>query len=355
MVSCNEEEYEADYDYEVSGAIGIALFSLLCITATAKLVSLIRSRKSQVELTPQIIFCVCTIVFPLFELPRYIQLVDVQEYKCSSITWTYCLHLIASGFFFSSYTAIIYMYRGVFEADTSVPEELAHGGCRDFAIQMVSSKMAVNTVNVVFWAVVFFALGVCANSSTLYTFFETTEYKIYIWIDASKNLLYCSAILFASCSLIQELTAAAKALNEVSPGFDVHLPAIWKLTMLSIVTFICFITRAIMLTLKFVLLESGDTQIGDMTYPGPAWFLLADFIPRLVPSCVWALSLQAEEEEEDETISSGVLMDSVVGQVGKNSTTTLGEEESGNTSIAGAYIPEATEGPVNSYPNDLRV
>lgn len=62
-------------------------------------------------ITPQLVFYCCAILFPLLELPRYIHMIVDDEYKCSS-TWSYCAHLVASGVFFSGYTAIIYMWSG---------------------------------------------------------------------------------------------------------------------------------------------------------------------------------------------------------------------------------------------------
>ena len=121
-------------------------------------------------------------------------------------------------------------------------------------------------------------------------------------IDGGKDAVYCFLVLFAACAFHQQLreTVAEMKASAGAVEGDLHLETAYRLmqrlVILTVIVLGCFICRLVMLALKFTAIEETGDSAGGIYFGDTVWWILADFIPRIIPSLMWALVIQTPKD-----------------------------------------------------------
>jgi hypothetical protein len=160
------------------------------------------------------------------------------------------------------------------------------------------------------------AMIVCGQSNSLNSFFQSSYYEVYTFIDTLKNLFYSGLLAFYGLKLIMkfyryssiELSERLFADREMASGTDhsgrvsgsnkasVFSTALYRLTVVLAIATVSFFIRVFMLVLKTAALHT-DTTVSSPTAPlfGFLWFTFSDFIPRCLPSFALVYLMKAKK------------------------------------------------------------
>mmetsp|Transcript_28173 Transcript_28173/g.45848 ORF Transcript_28173/g.45848 Transcript_28173/m.45848 type:complete len:251 (+) Transcript_28173:560-1312(+) len=201
------------------------------------------------------------------ELPRYCIMALEDEYKCSAKTWIYSLHMIANAVFFCSYSIICSLWQDSVGASSKV------------ALFRAPVLILLNGSFFVLCAVGFV---LCLRAKDMFEFFKTDFYAVYTVIDAGKNLLFFSMISYSGYMILKPLWDHRSRTDSIDETTEHRFKSIMiKLELLLLACFISSMLRFGMLIYKVTILDAG---VSGSWYTGPVWWLLSDFIPRLLPS-----------------------------------------------------------------------
>jgi len=105
---------------------------------------------------------------------------------------------------------------------------------------------------------------------------------VYTVIDAGKNLLFFSMISYSGYMILKPLWDHRSRTDSIDETTEHRFKSIMiKLELLLLACFISSMLRFGMLIYKVTILDAG---VSGSWYTGPVWWLLSDFIPRLLPS-----------------------------------------------------------------------
>jgi len=201
------------------------------------------------------------------DLPRYCVMALENEYMCSARTWTYSLHMLANAVFFCSYSIICSLWQNSIGS---------------------SSKMALFQTPVLlrlngsFLLLCIAGFVLCLRAKNIFDFFKTVFYTVYTVVDAGKNLFFFSVISWSGYMIIKPLWDHRARVDSIDETTEHRFKSILvKLELLLLACFISSTLRFGMLIYKVTIL---DASVRGSWYTGPVWWLLSDFIPRLLPS-----------------------------------------------------------------------
>jgi len=189
-----------------------------------------------------------------------------DKYACSSKMWVYALHLLANAAFFGSISIICSMWQNSVGSGKKT---------------VIFSRPVLIVVNCIYLVLVLLLFGLCFTYDDLHDFFRSPAFIIYSMITALKNLFFFSAIVLSGLRILRPLMEAQRH------GSDDEMSSKFRGIMLKLVTLIgaCTISallRFVMLCIKIAILSEDYSS--DISFTGPEWWLLADFIPRALPS-----------------------------------------------------------------------
>ncbi|GAB5364695.1 hypothetical protein AAMO2058_000991900 [Amorphochlora amoebiformis] len=201
----------------------------------------------------------------ILDVPRYWMMALDDTYTCSSKTWTYSLHLLGNAAFFSSYSIICAMWQDSVGAGKKI---------------FLFTKPVLAFLNVLFLLLCIVGAGLCVTYPTIIAFFTSVFYSIYTIISAGKNVFFFSMIVWSGYSILKPLQEAR------AHGHDEMLNERFRSIMIKLLSLmvVCAITgtlRFLMLLTKIAILHQKFSGRG---YTGPFWWLLSDFIPRIIPT-----------------------------------------------------------------------
>lgn len=289
-----------------TGVIGILIFMLiagLCVT------SILQGFKSQS--TQQ--FFITILVMSVLELPRYFDLAVDASY--TSIT-CYCFHIAAGPFFFLGYSIVCWQWSGLLELGSYFKAVYGYNG--------------LLVANIVFVIIDLTALIICATSPSLAAYFESTAFIVITFLEACRNIVYSSFLSFYGLKLVRRFSQFSKReLQTQSSSHDqseqstcltwckctctcqpakedqVFTRVVTRLTSVLLLVTFCFFLRFIMLIGKMAELHT-EKEYTNHSFPlfGLLWFVLADFIPRAVPSLAFIFLMRQKRPTSTKTNQS---------------------------------------------------
>mmetsp|Transcript_7928 Transcript_7928/g.11847 ORF Transcript_7928/g.11847 Transcript_7928/m.11847 type:complete len:422 (+) Transcript_7928:52-1317(+) len=267
------------------GAIGIVLFTFLFILSSYAYYSAINKYSKKMF--------ICAMIFSFLELPRYIALV-VQGSYTNQIT--YAIHLLASVFFFASFSYACYLLHDAVDlSKVSSPLRESELRKKQYFIYFILNKKSLIGANIAF-AILTILVGIqCILASNLEYFFHNNEYyKVFTYVDIAKNFLYGGSFLFYSIAVRMKIRTMildidSDSESEITVRDNYILKklqrSMTRLMWLMIVCLVSFVIRSMMLLIKAVVVEdSVNSPISSWMPPyGILWWTLSDFIPRSLP------------------------------------------------------------------------
>jgi hypothetical protein len=289
------QQYRPSKDeFLLTGLFGAALYIFLATIILSVLLKHPKNKFSKVFFVSMLLVC-------LFEIPRFLSIAITTNYQSKLF---YIFHLFSSIFFFGAFTIVCLQWSSLLKLGTYV--------------SIIYSFKGVLISNLLFILIDIIAMIVCGLSSSLHSFFRSTFFEWFTFLDTFKNLLYSSLLFFYGFKLILKFyrynsleisyhffqtdltptttstsasaagSASSAALQSTTnygqrkTAFGIALK---KLTIVLFVTTICFFVRVMMLIVKLIALR-GDLLMSSPTIPlfGFVWFLLSDWIPRCIPS-----------------------------------------------------------------------
>ena len=173
-----KDYYPDKHEFVVVGVVGTCLYSLLALSAAPLLLLRVTNATSKK-------FFMCILAMCLLELPRYLDIAITAEY---SSTIAYSIHLMAASFFFAAFSFVCYQWSGLLQLGSYS--------------RAVYSRRSLLIVNAVFSANDLFTACMCGTSSSLNDYFDSTSYEVYVLIEAIRNLVYSSFLLYFGLRLI---------------------------------------------------------------------------------------------------------------------------------------------------------
>jgi hypothetical protein len=297
------DQYKPSKDeFLITGLFGSALYIFL---ATIILYAYLKNPKNKFSKYFFILmFFVC-----LFEIPRFLSIALTTDYQSKSF---YILHIFTSILFFGSFTLVCLQWSTLLRLGTY--------------IRIIYSFKGVLISNILFALFDLIAMILCATSSSLQTYFRSTFFQWFTFVDTFKNLFYSSLLFFYGLKLIIKfykynslemsynlfqsdlppppLSSSATSTPSIPSATSTNRKelgytttnnygqrktafgiALKKLIIVLFLVTLCFLVRVMMLIVKVIALQ-GDRLVSSPTVPlfGFIWFTLSDWIPRCLPS-----------------------------------------------------------------------
>lgn len=284
-------------EYEVTGSVGTVLYSFIFLFTLYAFRGGIKSRTSRR-------FFIVISIMSCFELPRFIALWVEKSYSSPTAQKTYVVHMMASSFFFVAFSIVCHQWSGLLKLGSYS--------------RMIYSTHALIGVNAVFLVVDVIGIAACLSEASLASFFESEPFEIFTFLEAVRNVVYSSMLLFFGVRLVSRFWHYS-SIEQVSsqgshPSFDnsVFMQAVVRLTILLSISTFCFFLRVIMLAAKMAAFHTSH-KITSKSFPlfGFWWFTFSDFIPRAIPSLAFIVIMQTRRMVKDSrrAISVGAAAD----------------------------------------------
>lgn len=321
-------EYVPSHSEDVAtGVIGILLFLVLTIVAAFGVLIW------KIENPTNKFFFATIFLMGICEQPRYWSLAITGSYTSQG---AYGMHLLASIFFFLSFSLVAYQWAGILSMAS--------------IFESVVSPKGLFILNAFFGLFDLISACLCWTSKNLLDYFASDFFLLVTFIDTSKNLLFSITLMYFGLKLLfrfQNYTARRSSITTTrasarsksdsmnisgigtgqSPSgrnllqngimqsdslshnigtsdrsIEFFTKALNRITIVLTLSTFCFVLRVIMLICKISALHE-DTTVSSPTFPifGFGWFLFADFIPRVVPSAAFitAMIMSHRHTEED--------------------------------------------------------
>ena len=180
-----------------------------------------------------------------------------------------------------------------------------------YFVTILFDRRSLVAANILYQCLTVFAISDCVISNTLSEFFKTSiAYKILTYVEAVKNLIYGSSLLYYSRTVRKKLLAMVSDMSsEASTANTMALQtlnrSLRRLIWVMVCCFGSFIIRFLMLLMKALVVENSQSNplywmppyglrqynsfflfkminlINNHSFlKGLLWWTLADFIPR---------------------------------------------------------------------------
>mmetsp|Transcript_6814 Transcript_6814/g.11261 ORF Transcript_6814/g.11261 Transcript_6814/m.11261 type:complete len:311 (+) Transcript_6814:175-1107(+) len=260
-------------DFRGTGIAGVVLFTILfAIALLGSVRSFTDKGDTRIGWFSKKNYFVAVTVMAFLDLFRFYMMAIDDAYKCSSKTWVYGLHMFANVAFFFSYSVICSIWQDTVGAKASM---------------FFFRKSILLLMNCLFMVITIIGLAFCVTSGTIFDFFNNDYYTFYTIFSAAKNLVFFAAMFWSGHEIMRPLRNVEN-LAERSDETEEEVikkarfrTIMRKLQAILCIVFLSALLRIIMLIIKFAILH-GETSVS--WYTGPVWWLLADFIPRLLPT-----------------------------------------------------------------------
>jgi hypothetical protein len=329
------------------GVVGILLYSLVFFCAVTSL-----WRPAQ-NWTVKLFFALLLVMAAL-EIPRYAEIAVTSSYVSQP---SYALHILAGSVFFGAFGIVCYQWGKLLEIGGS------------FMSRAVLSVKSLFVAVGVFTVVDIIAVGLCVSAPDLRTFFDSPSFVSITVVEAVKNLVYSTLLMGSGIRLVRKLwhysnderqhtTLWAVVKNSVLWSGSEHghsaplaqhsceeeetkeldieadvvpqhapasadpdqgtmlLSAVVRITWVLALTSVCFALRISMMVVKIVALYTdAPVTTRSFTLFGFAWMLLADFIPRVVPSLFLILLMRNKRtiaQDQATAASSGTALHATI-------------------------------------------
>lgn len=278
MNSKNHQYHPLPAEFEAAGIVGACLYIIIIILSCRTLYIGIKSRTSRRFFAIIIAMAIC-------ELPRYFDLIIREVYNSKLF---YCLHICGTAFFFVSFSIVCHQWSGLLRMGSYS--------------RILYGSQGLIVVNIVFGIVDILGIIACSRATSLKAFFYSYQFQIFTLVEAFKNVVYSSLLAFYGLKLVRRFWHYS-SIERISPSsFDnsIFMEAVIRLTVVLIVSTICFLLRVCMLGTKIIALESSrPITTPTFTLFGVAWFFCSDFIPRSVPSFAFITLMQTRRISKD--------------------------------------------------------
>jgi len=135
-----------------------------------------------------------------------------------------------------------------------------------YCVAILIDRRSLIAANILYQCLTVFAISECLKSSSLIEFFETSiSYKVLTYVEAIKNLIYGSSLLYYSRTVRKKILAMVNDMAYmVSEGNSVKLEtlnrSLRRLIWVMICCFGSFIIRFLMLLLKAFVVENNQSD-----------------------------------------------------------------------------------------------
>jgi hypothetical protein len=334
------------------GVVGILLYSLVFFCAVT---SLWRTAQNW---TVKMFFALLLVMAAL-EIPRYAEVAVTSSYSSQP---SYALHILAGSVFFGAFGIVCYQWGKLLEIGGS------------FVSRSILSVKSLFVAVGVFTVVDVIAVGLCGSAPDLRTFFGSPSFVSITVVEAVKNLVYSTLLMGSGISLVcklwhyssderqhtslwtvvknsllwsgvehehtaplaqhsfddeeetKELDIEADVVPQHAPASAVPTPpadqgtmllsAVVRITWVLALTSVCFALRISMMVVKIVVLYTdAPVTTRSFTLFGFVWMLLADFIPRVVPSLFLMLLMRNKRtiaQDQATAASSGTALHATI-------------------------------------------
>jgi hypothetical protein len=264
----NEYEPSAS-EYRAVGIFGIMLYALVIVVA---IFSFAQGNSNRMTFY----FFVCMTITCVLEQPRFIMMALTGSYTSVA---SYVSHIIATGTFFMSLSFVCYQWKGLLRLGKYS--------------QIVYSSTGIIVTNIIFTCVEVVAIGYCATAPSLHSYFSSTSFEAFTLIETAKNAVYCGFLAYYGLKLayhFAKFTSSGRVVSVDRDRVSIFGNAVRRLTVTLVLSTLCFILRMSMLSIKIIAFRySGTVTSPSIPLFGLAWFFLADFIPRCLPSVAFIL------------------------------------------------------------------
>lgn len=310
-------EYEPSPSEDVTtGVFGIMIFLALSLVAACGVFYW------KIENSTNKAFFATIFLVGICEQPRYWNMAISGGYTS---TGAYGVHLMASIFFFLSFSLVAYQWAGILSMAS--------------IFESVVSRQGLFLLNAFFGLFDIISAGLCWTSDNLLDYFASRFFLFVTFMDTLKNFLFSSALMYYGLKILyrfQNYTAAGRSTTATRPSTrsrltgddipkavggnsstgrnllgNVHIrsdsvdkagnsdrsidffrKALHRITIVLTVSTMCFMLRVIMLICKMVALHE-ETTVTNPTFAlfGFGWFLFSDFIPRAVPATAFITAM----------------------------------------------------------------
>mmetsp|Transcript_30824 Transcript_30824/g.42947 ORF Transcript_30824/g.42947 Transcript_30824/m.42947 type:complete len:307 (+) Transcript_30824:45-965(+) len=260
-------------DFRGTGIAGVVLFTtLFAIALLGSIRSFTEKDQARTGWFSKKNYFIAVTLMAFLDLFRYYMMAIDDAYKCSAKTWVYGLHMFSNVAFFFSYSVICSIWQDTVGANASM---------------FFFRKSFLLLMNCLFMVITIIGFGFCVSSDTIFEFFNNNYYTFYTIFSAVKNLVFYAAIFWSGNEImrplrnVQDLAERSDETEEEGCRKGRFRAIMRKLQAILCVVFLSAVLRVIMLIIKFAILHGGAHV---SWYTGPIWWLLSDFIPRLLPT-----------------------------------------------------------------------
>lgn len=132
-----------------------------------------------------------------------------------------------------------------------------------YCIAILVDRRSLIAANILYQCLTVFAISDCVTSSSLSEFFKTSiAYKVLTYVEAIKNLIYGSSLLYYSCTVRKKLLAIVN--DMASDGNSAKLEtlnrSLRRLIWVMVCCFGSFVIRFLMLMLKAFVVENNQSD-----------------------------------------------------------------------------------------------
>lgn len=290
--------YAQSGEYVAVGVLGLLFYIVIFISALVTICFGIRSGITR-------LFFASLAVMSVLEYPRYIELFASGHYDSKV---AYSIHILAGNFFFLAFSIVCQQWATLLEIGVYA--------------KMFYGSNGIFIANVVFLVIDIVSMSLCLTSPTLLDFFRSPAFTVFSCIEAVKNFTYTAVLSYNGIQLIcrlwnysqgerqhtsvfRELKLCCNCCGSVgddaalavgfpsssdptvlvAPPEALFLNVVLRLTMVLVLSTVCFLLRVAMLIVKIVAIHT-DRAVTTSSFPlfGVLWSLLSDFIPRVLPS-----------------------------------------------------------------------
>eukprot|EP01032_Pedospumella_encystans_P019796 gene19796-22503_t len=282
-------------EYIAVGVLGLLIYFVILVSALVTIWFGIRSGITK-------LFFASLAVMAVLEYPRYIELFASGHYDSKV---AYSIHILAGNFFFLAFSIVCQQWATLLEIGVYA--------------KMFYGSNGIFIANVVFLTIDIISMSLCLTSPSLLNFFRSPAFTVFSCIEAVKNFTYTAVLSYNGILLIRRLwnysqserqrtsvfrelklcCNCCSAVNDdaalavgfpssseptlhVAPPEALFLNVVMRLTMVLVISTVCFLLRVAILIVKI------DTNCAVTTPSfalfGVLWSLLSDFILRVLPS-----------------------------------------------------------------------
>jgi hypothetical protein len=279
-------------EFIATGVIGVLLYVLIIYFSVESVKLGIKSKSTKR-------FFFCLIVMALLELPRFLTMVIMADYKSEG---AYCCHILAGIFFFAAFSLVCRQWSGLLQLGSY--------------FRAVYGRQGLIISNIVFAIVDIVAVVACATAHSLSSYFQSTGFEVITFIEGVRNCVYSVFLAYYGAKLVRRFWHFSRIERQAAThkgiftyivnwetGGDqeaVFTKVVLRMTIVLVLTSVCYVLRVSMLIAKMAAVHSAD-KITTPTFTlfGFLWFCCSDFLPRALPTLAFIFLMRAKKPTRD--------------------------------------------------------